>query len=233
MLRLFATLARGTAARACEDIIDQNALPLLDQQIREAAAAQEESRRALAQAMARQGADAKQEEVLRARLADLETRAVAALTGGREDLAGEAATAIAELEADIAGLTEARAAFGKEIDVLRRAVQEGARQLAELERGRRLAEAGEAVRRLRGRRGEGAPGTAAALAEAQATLRRLRERQAQEAAAAEALAVIDLARPAGIAERLEEAGFGPRTRPSAASVMERLRGKAAGNPAAP
>ncbi|ACA18921.1 phage shock protein A, PspA [Methylobacterium sp. 4-46] len=232
MLRIFATLARGAAARACEDVLDQHALPLLEQQIREAAAALDGSRRALAQAMAQQGADAKREAGLRDRLADLETRAVAALAGGREDLAGEAAEAIAALEADLASLAEARAAFDREVEALRRTVQEGGRQLAELERGRRLAEAGEAVRRLRVRRGEGAPGAGPALAEAQATLRRLREKQAQEAAVAEAMTILDAAQPAGIAERLEEAGFGPRTRPNAAGVMERLRAKAAGAPAA-
>ncbi|MFE1600220.1 PspA/IM30 family protein [Methylobacterium sp. ID0610] len=227
MLRIFATLARGAAARACEDIIDQNALPLLDQQIREAASALEDSRRALARAMAQQGADAQREATLGAKLADLEQRAVAALAAGREDLAGEAAEAIAGLEADLAALREVRAAFAGEVEALRRSVREGGRQFAELERGRRLAEAAEAVRRLRLRRGEGAPGAAAALAEAQATLRRLRERQAGEAAAADALAALDAAGPTGIAERLEEAGFGPRTKPSAVGVMERLRAKAA------
>jgi phage shock protein A len=228
MLKIFATLARGAAARACEDIIDQNALPLLDQQIREAAAALDQSRRALAHAVAEEAADAKREAALAGRLADLEQRAVAALAGGREDLATEAAEAIAGLEAEIEGLRTARAAFSTEVEALRRTVREGGRQLADLERGRRLAEAAEAVRRLRTRRGEGVPGAAAALAEAQATLRRLRERQAREAAAVEALAVIDAAEPAGVAERLEAAGFGPRTKPSAAGVLERLRAKAAG-----
>ncbi|ACL59382.1 PspA/IM30 family protein [Methylobacterium nodulans] len=230
MLRIFATLARGAAARACEDIIDQNALPLLDQQIRDAAAALDHSRRSLAEAMAQESADAKREAALSGKLADLEQRAVAALSGGREDLAAEAAEAIAGLEADIASLREARKSFSAEVETLRRSVREGGNQLAELERGRRLAEAAEAVRRLRLRRGEGAPGAAAALAEAQATLRRLRERQAGEAAAAEALAAFDATQPTGIAERLEAAGFGPRTKPSTASVLERLRAKAAGEP---
>ena len=65
---------------------------------------------------------------------------------------------------------------------------------------------------------------ATGLAEAEATLRRLRERQAEEAAADSALQTLD-AGTAGnsIADRLEAEGFGLRTRPTAASVLERLR----------
>ncbi|MBK3423457.1 hypothetical protein HPY25_16275, partial [Methylobacterium sp. IIF4SW-B5] len=61
---------------------------------------------------------------------------------------------------------------------------------------------------------------------AQATLRRLREAQAADAASDEAMAIIDAAAPESLCERLEEAGFSPRPRPSAGSVMERLRAKA-------
>lgn len=65
---------------------------------------------------------------------------------------------------------------------------------------------------------------ATGLAEAEATLRRLRERQAEEAAADVAFQTLD-AGTAGnsIADRLEAEGFGRRTRPTAASVLERLR----------
>ncbi len=104
-------------------------------------------------------------------------------------------------------------------------MRKGSRHFAELERGQRIARATEAVPRLRARRGQGM-GSPAALAEAQATLRRLREAQAADAASDEALTIIEAAAPESLCERLEEAGFGPRTRPSAGSVMERLRAKA-------
>jgi hypothetical protein len=62
------------------------------------------------------------------------------------------------------------------------------------------------------------------LAEAEATLRRLRERQAEDAAADAAMETLDVG-PAGtsIVDRLEAEGFGRRTKPTAASVLERLR----------
>ena len=60
------------------------------------------------------------------------------------------------------------------------------------------------------------------------TLHRLRERQAEDTAAAAAFDTLDNeANPAGIAERLEAAGFGKRTRPTAADVLARLKQKTA------
>ena len=64
----------------------------------------------------------------------------------------------------------------------------------------------------------------AGLAEAEATLSRLRERQAEDAAADAALKTLDAGRAGEtIADRLETEGFGRRTRPTANTVLERLR----------
>ena len=127
------------------------------------------------------------------------------------------------MEADRDAIREARALFAKEIARLRRDVAGASHRLAELERGRRIAHAAEAVRRLRSG-GRAARPRRIGLAEAEATLRRLRERQAEEAAADAAFQTLD-AGTAGnsIADRLEAARFGRRTRPTAASVLERLR----------
>ncbi|MGF3025893.1 PspA/IM30 family protein [Methylobacterium aquaticum] len=232
MLNILSTLVRGAAARAAEDLHDQHAFLILEQQLRDAAAALDDSRRALGRAIAQEAADAKRQAALAARIAELETSAVAALAGGREDLAQDAAEALAEMEQEALALETTRAAYAAEVAALRRAVRKGTHQFAELERGQRIARAAEAVRRLRARRGQGC-GSPAALAEAQATLRRLREAQAADAASDEAMTIIDAAAPESLSERLEEAGFGPRTRPSAGSVMERLRAKAQANETKP
>lgn len=152
---------------------------------------------------------------------------MAALGGGRDDLAGEAAEAIAVLEADRDALREARAAFAGEITKLKASMAQAGQRLAELERGRRIAQAAESVRRLKTNVGVfGGAGTSS-LAEAEATLRRLRERQAEDAAADAALDSLDAAAaPAAVAERLADAGFGKRTRPTADDVLARLRRQA-------
>jgi phage shock protein A len=228
MLKTLITLVRGAAAAAEEDLHDRNALLILDQQIRDVAASVERSKRALAIAIAQDEAEGRRMEKIVARIADLEERAVAALAGGRDDLATEAAEVIAALEADRAAGAAARHAFGTETGSLRRAVADAVRRLAELERGRRVAQAAEAVRRLKeGRLRPGSPNRAA-LIEAEATLRRLREKQAEDSAAETALDELDAeTNSAPLAERLEAAGFGPRTKPTAAEVLERLKLKAA------
>src|SRR5215813_4359963 len=151
MFKTLFTLARGAAAAAEEEIADRHALLILDQQIRDAAAAVERGKRALAVAVAHDEAEGKRLDVTLARIADLEERAVAALASERQDLASEAAESIAMMEADRDAVREARATFAREIAHLRRRTADAGRRLAELERGRRIAQAAEAVRRLKTR----------------------------------------------------------------------------------
>ena len=220
MLKLFRILARGAAARAEEDLFDRHALLVLDQQVRETRASLERSRRALAATIAADTSEARKLAEIEARAADLETRAVAALAAGREELAREAAAAIAEIERERDAIRTARAAYERELVRIRAAVADASRRQADLERGRRVAAAAEAVRRMKATSDDGERAT---LAEAEATLARLRTLQAEAADTEAALAEAETGRD--IAERLEREGFGPRTRPSAESVMERLRGR--------
>jgi phage shock protein A len=231
MFKMLFTLVRGAAAAAEEEVMDRSALLILDQQIRDAASAVEHGKRALAVAIAHDEAEGKRLKATLARIADLEERAVAALAGGREDLAAEAAESIATMEADRDAFREARATFAREIAHLKRAAADAGRRLNELERGRRIAQAAEAVRRLKVR-GTAASSGAQSLADAEATLRRLRERQAEEVAIDASMEALDTGYSADtIATRLEEAGFGKRTRSTAADVLDRLRKSAAPGPA--
>ena len=223
MIKSFWTLMRGAAHAAEQDALDRSALLILDQHIRDAATGIERAKRALAVAIAQDESEGKRLDTTLGRIADLEERTTAALAAGREDLATEAAEAIAMMEADRDAMKEARSIFAKEIARLRRDVANATHRLNELERGRRIAHAAEAVRRLRS--GGVLPDHGAVgLAEAEATLRRLRERQAEEAAADAAFETLDAgAAGVSIADKLEAHGFGRRTRPTASSVLERLR----------
>ncbi|HLQ92712.1 MAG TPA: PspA/IM30 family protein [Xanthobacteraceae bacterium] len=232
MFKTIVTLMRGAAAAAEEQVVDRSALLILDQQVRDAAGAIERSKRALAIAIAQDEAEGKRLETTLKGIADLEERATAALAGGREDLAAEGAEAIALMEADRDAIREARAAFASDISQLKATVANAGYRLAELERGRRIAHATESVRRLRTSSRPTGP-DAASLSEAESTLKRLRERQAEDAAAAAAYDRLNPGLDAGnTASRLEAAGFGRRTRPTAADVLARLREKARPTPPA-
>ena len=228
MFKLISVLMRGAAAASEEAFADRHALLILDQQMRDAAAALEAAKRALAIAIAQDGQEGKRLDTVRAKIADLEARALAALGGGREDLAAEAAEAIAALESDRDSIEAARAHFAAEISRLKRGVRDAERRIAELECGRRIARSTEAVRRLRATVAWSGSDRGA-LRDAEQTLKRLREKQAEAEAEDAALAGLDAETSADhVAQRLEDSGFGPRTRPTGADVLARLKRKAAG-----
>ncbi|MCP1910225.1 phage shock protein A [Bradyrhizobium elkanii] len=226
MFKTVFTLFRGTVAVAEEELQDRTALVILDQQMRDAAAAVDRSKRTLALAIAGDQQEGRRLDATNARIADLEVRASAALEGGREDLAREAAQAIANLEAERDAAMTARALFASEITRLKRHVGNAEARIAELDRGRRLARASEAVRSLRRSGIEAARPYESTLPEAEATLKRLRERQMEIQAADEALVEIDAASgPSATAEKLAEQGFGPRMKSTADDVLARLKAK--------
>src|SRR4029077_21105582 len=135
------------------------------------------------------------------RIADLETRAVAAIEAGRDDLATETAETIAALEAERDASQTARALFAAEIAKLKRHVPQQQLRFSQLERGRRIARAAEAVRVARRGRIEDAPLFAGTLAEAAATLARLREHQVEADTAEAAFEALDAATgPSAVAE---------------------------------
>ncbi len=223
MLKTFVTLLRGAVASAEEEIADRNALLVLDQQIRDAAGAVGRGKQTLAIAIVSDTRERKRIGVLSARIADLEERAVAALAAGRDDLATEAAEAIAAMENDRDVAVEARAGFAEEVARLRARLLDCTRRLADLDRGRHIARAAEAARRLEGGPDAPSPLATGALGEAEATLRRLRERQADDAAVDHIVNSLDAeVGQATLAARLEAAGCGPSTRVTAADVLARI-----------
>ena len=227
MLKTLVTLVRGRTARIAEELGDQNALLVLDKQMRDATGALDRAKKALAIAIAQDGQELQRQDATLARIADLETRAVAAIDAGRGDLATEAAEAIATLEAERDASSTARTLFAAEITKLKGHVLEQQMRFSQLERGRRIARAAEAVRVARRGRIEGAPIFTGTLAEAEATLARLREHQIEADAAEAAFDALGAATgPVAVAEKLSAEGFGPRLKPNAADVLARLRERA-------
>jgi phage shock protein A len=226
MFKTVFTLFRGSVAVVEEELEDRSALLILDQQMRDAAAAVERSKRSLALAIAGDQQEGRRLEATNARIADLEVRATAALDGGREDLAREAAQAIANLEADRDAAMTARTLFASEITRMKAQVANAEARITELDRGRRIARAAETVRALRRGGIEAARPYESTLPEAENTLKRLRARQIEAQAASDALIELDAATgPLATAEKLAEQGFGPRLKSTADDVLARLNAK--------
>lgn len=227
MLKIVTTLLRGAACEAEEALFDANAIRVLEQQLRDAAAALEHSRRELACAMAHQASEERAVTALGARIAELEGAAREAILSGREDLAEEVATVIAANEDERALRTASVDKFAADVRRLKQLSEDGRVRLADLRRGLEMARAQEALRRAgaNGRRALSV-GTGA-LREAEATLVRIRELQAKEEDVAAALDELE-ARESGrdLSDRLTAAGFGSLKKTKPADVLARIKASA-------
>ncbi|AHF82836.1 hypothetical protein RLEG3_13835 [Rhizobium leguminosarum bv. trifolii WSM1689] len=223
MFKLISILLRGRAHDAEQVFADRHAVPLLSQQIRDAAQSIQSARRSVAVAIAQNEQEKGQHATIVARIADLEIRASAALTKGNEGLAREAAEAIAYLEAERDASEKAQSQFTSAIDKLKSIVRASEARLQELQRGERLARATQEAQKLDVV--VAGPGFAT-LDDAEETLARLRLRQSQNELTAAALKDMEGAiRPAGIIEKLANAGFGAPLRSSADDVLARLKSR--------
>jgi phage shock protein A len=178
------------------------------------------ARRALAVAMAEEARESTRRTALAAKASDLEQRAIAALKAGREDLAGEAAEAIAAIATDIDASQRAAMRFAAEVALARREVDSQRLRLSELDRGRRLARIGQALSATM-------PASDSGLdhfSEAEAALARVAADHHDAR-----LVRQEMAPPAEIlVERLSDAGFGEPTQLRASDVLARLRAAAGG-----
>lgn len=221
MFNLISTLLRGKAHEAEQAVADRHAVPLLAQQIREAAEAIQSAQHALAVAIAQGNKERSQHGVILSRITDLEARTVAALSKGNDGLAREAAEAIAFLEAETAASEQAQAQFSGAITKIRATVRSAESRLKALQRGERLARATDAAQKI----DHAATGLSlATLDDAERTLERLRDRQQQTETVSAALKQMEgPSQSAGLIERLADAGCGAPLRSSADDVLARLR----------
>lgn len=221
MFKTITTLIRGHSHDVAEAITDANALQILRQQLRDAAAGLETSKRAVAVVMAYAERERKTAAKLAGQLADLEERALEAIRKDRDDLAIEAASAISELEAERDACAKSIAHYDAEIAKLREQVSLAEHRLRTLQRGKQIADAAQRTQKLRGTMPDG---VLASLREAEATLERLQTRQSHAEAVDVALADINASSSAeATSARLAAAGCGAPLRSEAADVLARLR----------
>jgi phage shock protein A len=221
MFNLIATLLRGKAHDAEQAAADRHAMPLLAQQIRDAAHSIHSAQHALAVAIAQSEKERNQHTIIMSRIADLEERTLVALSKNNDTLAREAADAIAFLEAERSASEQAQQQFSIAIANLKTTVRSAETRLKDLQRGERLARATDAAQKI----DHAATGIGlATLDDAERTLERLRDRQKQTDTVSSVLKQMEgPARSAGLIERLAEAGCGAPLRSNADDVLARLR----------
>ena len=221
MFRTLTTLLTGAQARAETRVRDTYALELIEEKIRQAEAGLKSAKATLASLIQRQRVEARALSALETRIADMTTRATAALEAGREDLARDAAQAIAEMENERTLRRETLDRLDARVLRLRASVEAGHRRIVDLKQGAIQARAVRRESQMQMRLGRSLDGAPAE--EAEALIKRvLGEDDPFERT--EILREIegDLT-GASTADRLADAGFGPATRSTADAVLARLK----------
>ncbi|WP_162009352.1 PspA/IM30 family protein [Labrenzia sp. CE80] len=223
MFKMISTLIRSQSHDTAEAFTDANAISILRQQLRDAAEGLAQAKKAVAVVIAYQAREMKHAERLSSQLSDLEERALDAIRQEREELAGEAAAAMADTEAELASTEKALAHYREEISELREQVSLSEQRLRNLQRGKQIADATERTQKLRGTM---PTGVHASLREAETTLERLqsRQRHAEEVE----FALLELNKNSSASStvsRLAAAGCGDPLKTDVSRILERLRCK--------
>lgn len=222
MFKTLQTLMAGANARAEEQVRDRYSIELIDQKLREAEAALKSAKFGLASLIQRERAETRQVTALETRIADLMTRARTALAAGRDDLAAEAAQAIAEMENELELRRGTVARLETRILQLRQSVEAANRRLVDLKQGAMAARAAKREGEIQKRLGAHVAQDTA-FDEAEALIQRVLSRD-DPFEQSQILREINSGLTKGdMAHRMAEAGFGPATKSTAADVLSRLQ----------
>lgn len=225
MLRTLNTLFDGANARAEERLRDHFCIELIDQKIREAEESLKAAKFSLASLIQRERAETRQVTALENRITDLTRRATQALEEGREDLATEAADAIAQMENELKLRGETARRLESRILRLRQSVDGANRRIIDLKQGAIAARAAKKEADIQRRLGRHIAQDTA-FEEAEALIKRVLNRD-EPFEQGQILREIDAGLDrTDMADRLAEEGFGDPTKSTAADVLSRLRAQA-------
>lgn len=218
------TLINGANARAEDRLRDTHSIELIDQKIREADQNLKAAKLTLASLIQRKRNEARQVDVLQSRIDDLMARAEQALADGRQDMVQSAAQAVADLENEKTIRTQTVDRLETRVLQLRQTVEAANRRILDLKQG---AISARAVKREQGlqKRLNRHLGGDSPIDEAEGLINRVMQ-QDDPFEQSEILREIDTGLDhTNVAERMEEAGYGPKTRSTAADVLARLKSK--------
>jgi phage shock protein A len=221
MFKTLATLIVGANARSEDRVRDAFAIELIDQKIREADASLRAAKSTLASLIQRQRSEEAQRNALRSRITDLTTRAKEALDSDREDMALQAAEAIARMENELTARTETLRRLDDKVMRLRTSIEAGHRRIIDLKQGAIQARAVRREQSIQMRMA--ASDGSSSVEEAEELINRVLG-QDDPFEQSEILGQInrDL-NHGGIIDRMADAGFGDATRSTGADVLKRLK----------
>lgn len=224
MFKTLSTLIAGVNARSEDRVRDAFAIELIDQKIREAETSLKAAKATLASLIQRQRSEERQRDALKNRIKDMMTRAQDAMDQGRDDLATEAAQAVAQMENELTIRTETCDRLDQKVIRLRNSIEAGHRRIIDLKQGAIQARA---VRREQAIQSKlnSTIGHTSNVEEAEELIGRVMGKD-DPFEQSEILREID--RDLGhetLADRMADQGFGKATRTTADDVLARLKTK--------
>ncbi|WP_439126364.1 MAG: PspA/IM30 family protein (plasmid) [Pseudomonas rhizophila] len=219
------TALRGGASEVGEAIVDANAIRILEQEQRDADAAVLAARNSLIEIKAKHKMSLQRLEAYGSDISSWENKALAALNKGVEDLAGECANKVAELE----GLRDQEKIladqFGKQVEILHTQVTKADTQIKGLKQQIEMTKAREAVQKARVATSTATSGANNKVGTAVDSLARIKQRQDEQDARLEAAEeTADAANGGDLERRLQEAGIGAKKN-GGEDVLARLKAK--------
>ncbi|SFP51348.1 PspA/IM30 family protein [Sphingomonas rubra] len=172
------TLLRGSAHEAGQSVVDKRALVILDQQIRDAQAAQGKARDDLATLTARRRLIEKDLDALTAQRGKYEASARAAMQRGDMDLAREVAERLASIESEQATKTPQIADMRGAEDRIRGIIKQSDGKIQALAREVEVVRANESVQKAQASVAASYGGTISSMGSAADSLKRIKEQQA-------------------------------------------------------
>lgn len=219
------TLRAWSIATAEEKVRDVYSIELIEQKIREAMAGLKAAKVTLAGLIQRQRSETRQVQTLVERIVDLEVRAKDALSQDREDLAQEAAHAIAAMENELATRRATLEGLEARIVRLEGSVAAAHRRIEDLKQGLLAAKALKRERQMQVKLGHTGDAAGGAMEEAEELIGRVMGAD-DPFERSEILREIDQGlNHEGIADRMAAEGVGRATKATAGDVLARLKAK--------
>ena len=223
-----ATAVRGGVSEAGEAIADNQALRILDQEIRDADNGLGKSKEALTGIIAKRKLADKKVEGLKSSLTEYEGYAMQALDKGDEELANEIAGKIAGFETELMAEEGVAKSFAGSESQLRKAVTHTAANLKRLKQQVDTVKATETVQKAQAAVAARHSGTGSSMRSALDSLERLKNKQAERAAKFEAASELaESTEEVSLDDKLKAAGI-VGGGASGGDVLARLKAKRGG-----
>ncbi len=218
------TALKGGINELGENVIDEHALKILDQEIRDASEGLNQSKAALASLIAQQKVAEEQATGVREEIKNHESYVIAALNKGDEALALEVSERVAQLENRKDDHNKHIRSLREQADLLRTTINAADEQLRKLKQQTETIKATEALQRAQQVIAQRHSSQNPKLRTALDSLERIKQKQTQQAAEIQAdIEVSRALREDDLDRRLKEAGI--TSEATAKKVLERIKDK--------